>query len=273
VDKLIALLQPPGPLAHTISLQPGQQQQLRAQAADAAGQQGMQGLYSVQTEGTARPSSQQPADQQLLHELQQQQQQEVHQSKTAPLPRLALVTPAAAAAAMLGANVPLSLPPRVPSAHNVPGILPPAQLLVPAAGGVSSGFDGRQGSSVSAPNSPSMGPRSGYGGAGSIFTGGDPATGALRMLGGTRVPREHQCISPGLVVCTVIHMRSVCQISSGGSLTGLRCMSWCCVQGLPGQGLAQAVLGSPGAPEALPLHQQQQACSAPGRQQARVQVA
>lgn len=184
VDKLIALLQPPGPLAHTISLQPGQQQQLRVQAAAAAEeikQQGMQGLYSMQTEGSARPSSQQQAaDQQLLHELQQQEQQ-VHQSKTAPLPRLAVVTPAAAAAAMLGANAPLGLPPRVPLAHNVPGILPPAQLLVPGSGGGSSGFDGRQVSSLSAPNSPSMGPRGGSGGAGSMFAGEYSAAGALQL--------------------------------------------------------------------------------------------
>jgi hypothetical protein len=124
----------------------------------------------VQTEGIAGPSSQQPADQQLLRQL--QQQLEVHQSKTAPLPRLAVATPAAAAAAMLGAHFPPGLPPRVPLAHNVPVILPPAQMLAPLVGGGSSGFDGRQGSSVSAPNSPSMGPRGGSGGSDSIFTGG-----------------------------------------------------------------------------------------------------
>jgi hypothetical protein len=32
------------------------------------------------------------------------------------------------------------------------------------------------------------------------------------------------------------------------------------LQGVSGLGLIQAVLGSPGALEALPLHQQQQAC-------------
>lgn len=184
VDKLIALLQPPGPpLSHAISLpRDRQQQQQQQMQAGATGQQHRKSLDADRV-----PSSR-AGDQAAMQQhdpRQQLQQQPAQQSKTAPLPQLMApsqqdVDPQQAdmlAGMAAGNSSALVLPPRPPTVHHVPGILPPAQLLIPgdAAGSAAAGPGGRHMPSQSAPSSPSVGPRGGSGsgaGAGSVFAGG-----------------------------------------------------------------------------------------------------
>jgi len=180
VDKLIALLQPQ-PLMHAISLPPGQKDQQAAATA-----------ANTDTAATGRPlrsvSGVPAANGQNSQHGQQQQQQlqpeQPQQSKTAPLPQIVAHGPSDLIPATLsGAAAAAGLPPRAPAAHHGPHILPPAQLAIPAAGFEGQGPEPRHTASISAPTSPSVGPRSGASSAGG-FHRVSAAAGAAAAAGG-----------------------------------------------------------------------------------------